>query len=666
MADSPPAQLGEAAGAGSSSFFTDAGGQELLAALPSLHVPQVSHPALLGARVLVVGGSIGGLAAAACLRAAGFQKVQVLERSAPGAQPPGAGVGLDDATMAILKGLGVPCWAAVGSSAAAATSKSASKAMVVQPMRWTEERLACGRVLLRQPFPYFAALYAELRVALTELLPAGTVVSGHKATRLERLPDGTLRVHCAEGLPVECDLCICADGPRSAFRRDVLGDGVSDEMRFAGYAAWRGTAREAALPPALRDAFRAAFPHFSNCLYFVMCEEPRQSCVVYDIGDGLWNWLIYENRSQPVAETGRTTSAPEPEDIARLRANARSHWGEALGGLIEVTEDPFWTDIYDIQTPLKAFHPRRTTGGDDISNVALLGDAAHPTTPHMAKGSNMALHDAFALAAAAASATSLPDMLEAYSASRAQECARTVLLSRHLGRLRNGLLPLPASVAASVMGVSSVPLLQPQPATAAALLAQVREAGLPTRTLPVGGAFQEVWQLVEEKLPREVQRGFFLEQPGPLSITMVNHISRETCDVERLASFYREVLGLAQIPRPDFGFGGAWFQLPGGGKSTTLHIIQRDPQKPSAAAGETLQDAADLLGAGCRAPERFIRRSHHLALTVQDIEAAKRGLTAHGIGYAVNAVPGTQVVQLFVYDPDGNGIEIGNFDVSRL
>eukprot|EP00442_Polarella_glacialis_P048911 CAMPEP_0115155246 /NCGR_PEP_ID=MMETSP0227-20121206/67783_1 /TAXON_ID=89957 /ORGANISM="Polarella glacialis, Strain CCMP 1383" /LENGTH=168 /DNA_ID=CAMNT_0002566291 /DNA_START=45 /DNA_END=551 /DNA_ORIENTATION=+ len=129
--------------------------------------------------------------------------------------------------------------------------------------------------------------------------------------------------------------------------------------------------------------------------------------------------------------------------------------------------------------------------------------------------------------------------------------------------------------------------------------------------------------------------------PGPLSITGVNHISRETCDVERLASFYREVLGLAQIPRPDFGFGGAWFQL------------------------ETLQDAADLLGAGCRAPERFIRRGHHLALTVQDIEAAKQGLTAHGIGYAVNVVPGTQVVQLFVYDPDGNGIEIGNFDVSR-
>jgi len=199
--------------------------------------------------------------------------------------------------------------------------------------------------------------------------------------------------------------------------------------------------------------------------------------------------------------------------------------------------------------------------------------------------------------------------------------------------------------------------------------------------LEAGKAEEITWTREEEEQKREIEKAKKSEKsgekdflpssfspvtgPGPLSITGVNHISRETCDVERLASFYREVLGLAQIPRPDFGFGGAWFQLPGGGKSTTLHIIQRDPQKPSAAPGETLQDAADLLGAGCRAPERFIRRGHHLALTVQDIEAAKRGLTAHGIGYAVNAVPGTQVVQLFVYDPDGNGIEIGNFDVSR-
>ena len=44
----------------------------------------------------------------ACLRAAGFGRVCVVERSAgaESAAKRGAGVGLDDATVAILKGLG--------------------------------------------------------------------------------------------------------------------------------------------------------------------------------------------------------------------------------------------------------------------------------------------------------------------------------------------------------------------------------------------------------------------------------------------------------------------------------------------------------------------------------------------------------------------------------
>lgn len=86
------------------SWCTDASAQDLLAALLKLSVPMASS-AVFGARVAVVDGSIGGLVAAACLRAAGFSNVQVFERSA-GLQP-GARIGVSDASMAILKGLGV-------------------------------------------------------------------------------------------------------------------------------------------------------------------------------------------------------------------------------------------------------------------------------------------------------------------------------------------------------------------------------------------------------------------------------------------------------------------------------------------------------------------------------------------------------------------------------
>ena len=114
-----------------------------------------------------------------------------------------------------------------------------------------------------------------------------------------------------------------------------------------------------------------------------------------------------------------------------------------------------------------------------------------------------------------------------------------------------------------------------------------------------------------------------------------------------------QVLGLERLSaRPDFGFGGAWFELPGG--VLQLHIIERDPAKPSQVPPE--QEMAPP------PPERFIRRGPHLAFTVRDIEGTKQSLTAHGVPYAVNAVPGTSIIQLFVYDPDGNGIELGNFD----
>ena len=84
-------------------FYTRGSAEEILAALPALRPPPASAR-VAGLRVAVVGGSVGGLACAACLRAAGVRDVAVFERSdALGA---GAGISLDDASLAALKGLG--------------------------------------------------------------------------------------------------------------------------------------------------------------------------------------------------------------------------------------------------------------------------------------------------------------------------------------------------------------------------------------------------------------------------------------------------------------------------------------------------------------------------------------------------------------------------------
>ena len=193
---------------------------------------------------------------------------------------------------------------------------------------------------------------------------------------------------------------------------------------------------------------------------------------------------------------------------------------------------------------------------------------------------------------------------------RQPESSSTLLLSRHLGRLRNGLHPFPPG-AAPADGTSSTPHTPIQFQNAGQLELAVRASGLPTRTLPVSREFDPVWQFVDAHVPAAA-RGFFLERDSPappsagaspalhgglesdaaggghteggadgklppLAVVGLNHVSIETTNVARLRAFYTEVVGLRELPRPDFGFGGAWLAL---SASVALHIIERDPLKP--------------------------------------------------------------------------------------
>lgn len=107
---------------------------------------------------------------------------------------------------------------------------------------------------------------------------------------------------------------------------------------------------------------------------------------------------------------------------------------------MEHTPDPFQNDIYDIRVPMTAM--ASTSNNNSNNNICILGDAAHPISPHCAKGSNLAIHDAYVLACAAQHASSLEEMLELYSSQRVDDCRHTALLSRYLGRLRNMMPPL--------------------------------------------------------------------------------------------------------------------------------------------------------------------------------------------------------------------------------
>lgn len=108
-----------------------------------------------------------------------------------------------------------------------------------------------------------------------------------------------------------------------------------------------------------------------------------------------------------------------------------------------------------------------------------------------------------------------------------------------------------------------------------------------------------------------------------------SHVAVRVSNVERARNFYERVLGLKALPRPDFGFAGAWY----GVGNHQLHLISSHKR-----------DGIDPLGP-------------HLAIEVADFDAARTALKDQGIEFL--EAPGRFAGrQLWILDPDGNTIEL--------
>lgn len=108
----------------------------------------------------------------------------------------------------------------------------------------------------------------------------------------------------------------------------------------------------------------------------------------------------------------------------------------------------------------------------------------------------------------------------------------------------------------------------------------------------------------------------------------VHHVSLNVSDLDEATRFYRDVLGLEQIPRPDFGFPGAW--LRSGGQE--IHLMQVEKHQ---------------------APE-----GQHFAFRVDDLDAAVRELEKRGVRLSGPFEIAGVGRQAFLRDPSGNMIEL--------
>jgi salicylate hydroxylase len=320
-------------------------------------------------RVAIVGGGIGGLAAACALRQRGFE-VEVFERSAR-LEEVGAGLQIGPNGVKVLRALGLED----------ELMRNAFEPFSIMSITWDE-----GRLRFRQPLkaiarekygaPYMTAHRADLHNLLRRAAGDTPIRLGANCIGASTV-NGTAVARFADGTTTEADVVIGADGIRSAIRAQHFG---ADRPRFTEMMAWRCIVPMECVPTRVGPGGSVTLERGE---YFGWI-GPNGHVICYPIGVNGDQLNIFGGHvtGQWVEESWSVPSSRD-ELIA-----AKAGWNEALLEMFRHVEQVFKWGIYD-RDPL----PQWTRG-----RVTLLGDAAHPTMPTLAQGANMAIEDGYVLA----------------------------------------------------------------------------------------------------------------------------------------------------------------------------------------------------------------------------------------------------------------------------
>jgi catechol 2,3-dioxygenase-like lactoylglutathione lyase family enzyme len=130
-------------------------------------------------------------------------------------------------------------------------------------------------------------------------------------------------------------------------------------------------------------------------------------------------------------------------------------------------------------------------------------------------------------------------------------------------------------------------------------------------------------------------------------LSAFNHIARECVDLEKTKNFYCSILGFMVIPRPPFDVDGFWLH----GNGLNLHLI------PSKHANKREK----LRNARIRHFTRALPTVDHIAFLTTDINAVRAILDEEKVYYKYEEpAKCAGIKQIFVFDPDGNVVEISN------
>ena len=366
------------------------------------------------AKILVVGGSLGGLFVANILLRQGHD-VTLLEKTIGSLDGRGAGIVTHDALAEALRAAGVTVDETLG-----------------VPVTKRVTLGADGQSLGEMELPQVLTSWSRLYHMLKESFPSERYLQG-KTVKSATQDAHAVQVLCEDGSQYDAELLIASDGIRSAVRAQVA---PQIQPEYAGYIAWRGVCDEACLS---RNTLGTLFNRFGFCL------PNGEQMLGYPVagsgndtrpGKRRYNFVWYRPASEHeelisllTDDDGHYYPAGIPplkvswKHIAHMRKVAQEILAPQYSEILEKTTAPFLQAIYDVRSEQIVF-----------GRIALMGDAAFVGRPHVGMGVTKAADEAIVIAKHIAAHGATPAALNAYSEERLELGQQVVARAQYLGR----------------------------------------------------------------------------------------------------------------------------------------------------------------------------------------------------------------------------------------
>ena len=342
-------------------------------------------------RVAIVGGGIGGLAAALALLRHGID-VAVYEQ-APELKELGAGVQISSNGTRVLYALGL------GSTIEKLGVVVAGKEIRLWSTGQTWKLFDLGAVSVeRYGFPYMMFHRGDLHMALLDGIRRenpDAIQLGRKCVGIAQT-DAGVEIQFEGGGTATAAIVIGADGVQSRVRAALFG---ADRPEFTGIVCWRVLVPRDRVPPGIK------LDVGTNWV------GPGGHVVHYPVRGGqLLNLVGLLERDDWRVESWTVQGSKDEF------SNDFRNWHPDIHAMIHSGEVPYKWALFS-RPPMPAWTKDRVT---------LLGDACHSMLPMLAQGAVMALEDGYVLGRCIKTYGVAPEALQRYEAARRERANRAV------------------------------------------------------------------------------------------------------------------------------------------------------------------------------------------------------------------------------------------------